>query len=143
MKSINNNLLQLNRLVPIVRNLYQARKQILWGFMNSLISKELLFQFNWTGQGNPKKKSFEKMKQIQSILWCAMLKVSPTYSVKEFEADLKTNLTKCAAQIKDENGKNRERAQEDIFEETNENISKEKDDDLNQEKSDDSLVMKQ
>lgn len=68
--------------------------------MNSLISKDLLIQHNWIGQGSPKKYSFEKMRQIQSVLWCAMLRISSTYSIKDFEEDLKANLIKCVTQMK-------------------------------------------
>lgn len=100
-------------MVPIIRNLYQSRRQILWGFMNSLISKDVLIQYNWIGQGNSEKKSFEKLKHIQSIMWCAMIKISSSYSVKEFEADLKANLTKCAARMKNESHKERENKQQE------------------------------
>lgn len=92
-------------MVPIVRNLYKSRRQILWGFTLSLISRDLLKQYSWTGRGDNslKKRRFELMKHIQSVLWCAMVKISPSYSVKEFEDDFKTNLAKCASQTKAEN----------------------------------------
>ena len=45
------------------------------------------------------------MKQIQSVLCCAMLKISPSYSVEKFEEDLKVNLAKYAIQMKGENRK--------------------------------------
>lgn len=90
---------QINRLVPIVRNLYQTRRLILWGFTLSLISKDLLAKYTWSHR-QENKHCFENMKMIQSVLWCAMVKVSPTYSVQEFENDFKNNLSKCAAQMK-------------------------------------------
>lgn len=37
---------------------------------------------------------------IQSVLWCAMVKISPTYAAQEFENDFKINLCKCSAQMK-------------------------------------------
>lgn len=43
------------------------------------------------------------MKQVQSVLWCAMVKISSTYSVKEFEDDFKHNLAKCALRMKETN----------------------------------------
>lgn len=43
------------------------------------------------------------MKQVQSVLWCAMVKVSPLYSINEFEEDFKINLAKCALQMKEKN----------------------------------------
>lgn len=41
------------------------------------------------------------MKQVQSVLWCAMVKVSPLYSTNEFEEDFKNNMAKCALQAKE------------------------------------------
>lgn len=53
------------------------------------------------------------MEQIQSVLWCAMAKVSSSYSIKEFEEDLKANLTKCVMQIKSENRRKNEIEEEE------------------------------
>lgn len=90
---------QINRLVPIVRNLYQSRRLMLWGFSLSLISKDLLASYTWSHKFE-NRQCFEHLRMIQSVLWCAMLKISPTYSIQEFEIDFKSNLIKCAAQKK-------------------------------------------
>lgn len=96
--------LQINRLVPVVKNLYQTQRQILWGFTHSLISKELLDLYTWTGRSEKKNKhSFTNLVQIQNLLYCAMLKVDTTYTVISFENDFKTNLLKCAARSKTNN----------------------------------------
>lgn len=84
--------------MPIVRNLYQSRRQILWGFIHSLIAKELLVEYSWSGRSeNHCKRCFSDMKQTQNILFGATRKVIPNYTVIEFEADLKANLLKSAA----------------------------------------------
>lgn len=87
--------LQTNRLVPIVKNLYQSQRHILWGFIHSLISKELLVQYTWSGRSESNsKRCFSKMKQIQNVLFGAVKKVIPKYTLIEFEADFKANLLK-------------------------------------------------
>lgn len=75
--------------------MYQTHRQILWGFTSSLISSDLLVQYTWTGRSNQTKKySFEELKQVQGVLWCAMVKISPEYSVQTFFEDIKTILAK-------------------------------------------------
>lgn len=70
----------------------------MWGFIHSLISKELLVQYTWSGRSeNNSKRSFSNMKQIQNVLFGATKKIIPTYTLIEFETDFKANLLKCAA----------------------------------------------
>lgn len=96
--------LKVNRLVPIVQNLFQNKRNILWGFTLSLMSKELLVKYTWSGRSQTNSKyGFERMKQIQGVLWCAMVKVSPLYSTEEFEEDFKANLVKCTLLAKEKN----------------------------------------
>lgn len=95
--------------------------------MNSLISRELLIEYNWIGQGHSKKRSFGEMIHIQSVMWCAMIKIYPSYSLKEFESDLKANLTKCATRMKNENSKEKENEREEI------NVTEEKEANSNSE----------
>lgn len=69
-----------------------------------MISKDLLGKYTWSGKSingtQENKHCFQSMNMIQSVLWCAMVKVNPTYSVQEFENDFKNNLSKCASQNK-------------------------------------------
>lgn len=63
-------------------------------------------KYTWSGRSeNKTKHCFEELTQIQSILWCAMLKVSPNYSIRDLQEDLKSNLSKCAALGKNTNNK--------------------------------------
>lgn len=88
-------------MVPVVRNMYQSLRHILWGFTHSLISKELLTHYTWSGRSEDKsKRPFVNLKYIQGVLWCAMVKVSPTYSVQQFEEDFRTILVKIASRSK-------------------------------------------
>lgn len=87
--------------------MYQTRRSILWGFMHSLISKDLLVNYTWSGRSEDKssktKNSFAALIQIQSVIFSAIAKVVPTYSIKEFENDVKLNLMKCASKSKEKN----------------------------------------
>lgn len=76
--------------------MYQTHRQILWGFTSSLISSDLLVQYTWSGRRSHNNKlCFESMKQVQGVLWCAMVKIAPEYSVQSFEEDMKAVLAKC------------------------------------------------
>lgn len=91
---------QIERLVPVVRNLYQTQKQILLGFMTSLIHKELVANFTWTGKGDfGNKFCFNDLKQIQTVLFSAMIKIDSNYSLAQFKSDLQRNLAKCANEM--------------------------------------------
>lgn len=88
-------LFQINRLVPIVRNMFQTERRILRGFINSLISKDLLVTYTWSGRSeNGSKHSFADLIHIQSALFNAMFSVVPSYSIAEFEDDFKAYLVK-------------------------------------------------
>lgn len=84
-------------MIPVVRNLYQTHRQILFGFMTSLISKELLSNFTWTGKcESGMKLGFNDFKQIQACLLSAMIKVDKHYNLSQFKSDLQKNLSKCS-----------------------------------------------
>lgn len=83
--------------MPIVRNLYQSKRQILWGFTHSLISKDLLTEYSWSGRsGGDLKRSFAGLKQIQNVIFSACRRIIADYTITEFETDFKANLSKSS-----------------------------------------------
>lgn len=88
-----------------MRNFHQTRRQILYGFMLSLISKDLLGKYTWSGRSEKQstKFCFENLKQIHGVFWGALLRIIPKYTVKELEDDMKKNLYKCAIKAKEIN----------------------------------------
>lgn len=111
---------QVNKLVPLIRNLFQSHRQILWGFTHSLISTKLMAQYTWSSRS---KYCFENLKQIQGVLWFAMIKVSPTYTVQQLEDDFECNLAKCASQNKSNIASEGANMKKGIENETNHEIS--------------------
>lgn len=64
--------------------------------MTSLISKEMLANFTWTGKCESGTKfCFNDFKQVQACLLSAMIKVDKNYSLSQFKSDLQKNLSKC------------------------------------------------
>lgn len=87
--------------MPIVRNIFQARKQILWGFLTSIIANELLAQYTWTGKSETGNRfRFKDLSHIQIVLFNAMMKVDCNYTLAQFEDDIKINLVKCSNMCK-------------------------------------------
>lgn len=80
--------------------MYQTHKQILWGLTTSLIEITLLSQNTWSGRSERgMKHCFKSLKQIQTVLFAAMLQIDKNYSIIQFESDMKANLTKCSNQF--------------------------------------------
>lgn len=70
------------------------------GFLTSLMTKELLAKFTWTGKGEAGNKfCFAEFKQIQTILLSAMMKMDVNYSLTQFKIDLQRNLAKCSNEV--------------------------------------------
>ncbi|XP_031639560.1 uncharacterized protein LOC116351579 [Contarinia nasturtii] len=84
----------IRRIVPIVKNLYQSHKSILEGFFGSLISKEVIVQFRWSGRME-NTQAFKELKNVQIVLLSAMIRVDKNYTLYQFENDTKSVLTKC------------------------------------------------
>lgn len=100
-----NLLLQIRRIVPIVKNLYQKHTSILEGFIGSLISHDIIAQFKWAGRIE-NTVAFKELKNIQVVLLSAMVRVDPNYTMYQFENDIKTVLQKSVFQTKKNEGKN-------------------------------------
>lgn len=93
--------LQIFHILPIVRNMFQSRKQILWGFLTSTISTELLAQYTWTGKSETgNRMRFKDLSHVQIVLFNAMIKVDCNYTLAQFEDDIKINLIKCSNMFK-------------------------------------------
>lgn len=81
--------------------MFQSRKQILWGFLTSIIANELLAQYTWSGKSETgNKMSFKDLSHIQIVLFNAMMKVDCNYTLSQFEDDIKINLVKCSNMCK-------------------------------------------
>lgn len=65
--------------------------------MNSLVDNKLLSQYTWSGRSEHGMKfGFKSLKQIQTVLFAAMVQIDKRYSIIQFENDMKANLTKCS-----------------------------------------------
>lgn len=86
--------LQIRRIVPIVQNIFQKHKSILEGFICSLIAQEIIPEFKWAGRVE-NSISFKEMKNIQVVLLSAMIRIDPSYTLYQFETDMKSVLKKA------------------------------------------------
>lgn len=85
---------QIQRIVPIVKNLYQSQKSILEGFLMALISKDVILQYRWCGRIE-ETSAFKELKNIQIVLLSAMIRVDGNYTLYQFEEEVKSVFKKC------------------------------------------------
>lgn len=90
-----NGIFQINRIVPIVKNLYQRQKSILEGFLLALMSKELIIQYRWSDRLKDGG-AFNVLKNTQIVLLNAMLQVDEKYTLYQFQNDCKVVLKKLS-----------------------------------------------
>lgn len=76
-------------------SLSKPKSKILEGFICSLIAKEVIIQYRWSGRIE-ETQAFKELKNVQIVLLSAMVRVDANYTLYQFENDIKSILAKFA-----------------------------------------------